>query len=128
MKYNKPEKFNPTPEELERVGQQIAKSLSSDKIVVAGDKKIRGCKNSMRVHLNSNYFGNHLYIFTKDEKHCVAIEYNPDHDFGKGSPSGARIESVEIHTNNGFFFKDTTKEINLSDVPECILELLTYLK
>lgn len=85
-------------------------------------------KNDIRVHVNPEYLGNRLYVFTKDSKHCIAVEYNPAYDFGKGSPSGARIDSVEIHTNNGFIFSEKYKEVSLSEVPECILELLTYLK
>ena len=56
-------------------------------------------KKTITVHLNPNYYGNRLYVFTKDAKHCVVVEYNPKYDFGKGSASGARIESVEIHIN-----------------------------
>lgn len=84
-------------------------------------------KNDIRVHVSLEYFGNRLYVFTKDSKHCIAVEYNPNYDFGKGNPSGARIDSVEIHTNNGFIFSERFKEISLPEVPECILELLTYL-
>ena len=85
-------------------------------------------KNDIRVHVNPEYLGNRLYVFTKDSKHCIAVEYNPTYDFGKGSPSGARIDSVEINTNNGFIFSEKYKEVSLSEVPECILELLSYLK
>lgn len=92
------------------------------------EKDFKETKNDIRVHLNSNYFGNRKYFFTKDSKHCMSIEYNPSYDFGDGSPSGARIESVEINTNNSFIFNDCQKEISLSEVPECIIELLTYLK
>lgn len=83
---------------------------------------------NIQVHLNPNYFGNRLYVFTKDSNHCVAVEYDAQFDFGNGSPSGAHIESVQIHTNNGFIFNDKWKEIKLSEIPECILELMTYLK
>lgn len=92
------------------------------------NKDMNKKKNDIRVHVNPEYFGNRLYVFTKDSKHCIAVEYNPAYDFGKGSPSGARIESVEIHTNNGFVFNKEWKEISLSEVPERIIELLTYLK
>ena len=85
-------------------------------------------KTAIRVHLNPNYFGNRLYVFTKNSKHCISVEYNPEYDFGKGSPSGARIDSVEIHTNNSFVFNERFKEISLTEIPECILELMTYLK
>ncbi len=84
-------------------------------------------KNCICVHLDPNYFGNRLYVFTKDPKHCIAVEYVPEYDFGKGSPSGARIDSVEIHTNNGFVFNEKWQEVSLSEIPECILELMTYL-
>ena len=92
------------------------------------ENDLKAKRDDLRVHLNPNYCGNRKYYFTKDSKHCIAVEYNPAHDFGKGSPSGARIDSVEIHTNNGFIFGEKYKEISLSEIPECILELLTYLK
>lgn len=92
------------------------------------EKDNKEVRNNIQIHLNSNYYGNRKYYFTKDDKHCLSVEYNPTHDFGKGSPSGARIESVEIHTNNGFVFNEELKEISLSEVPECIIELLIYLK
>jgi hypothetical protein len=92
------------------------------------DKRLCPDKNDIRVHLNPNSFGNRLYVFTKDSKHCIAVEYDPALDFGEGSPSGARIESIEIHTNNGFIFNDRYKEISISEVPKSIIELLTYLK
>lgn len=85
-------------------------------------------KESMRVHLLPDYFGNRLYYFTKDSKHCLLVEYDPKVDFGEGSPSGARIENVEIYTNNSFESFEGLTEISLSEVPKCILELLTYLK
>lgn len=84
-------------------------------------------KDGIRVHLNSDYFGKNLYVFTKDPNHCIALGYDPVYDFGKGSPSGAVIAEVEVHTNNVFIFNDKYKEISLSEVPECIIELLTYL-
>lgn len=84
-------------------------------------------KKSIRVHLNTEYFGRRLYVFTKNPKNCIAVEYDPKYDFGKGSPSGAKIDSVEIHTNNGFVFNEEWQEISLSEVPECIIGLMTYL-
>lgn len=42
MKYPKPKKFIPNQNDLERIGNDIAKSLSKDKVVIAGNKKIRG--------------------------------------------------------------------------------------
>lgn len=92
------------------------------------EKDNKADKDDIRIHLNPNYYGNKKYYFTKDDKHCLCVEYNPNHDWGEGSPSGAMIESVEIHTNNSFNFTDCQREISISDVPECILELLTYLK
>lgn len=91
------------------------------------EKDFKEKQNDIRVHLLPNYYGNRLYTFTKDSDHCLIIEYNPELDFGEGSPSGARIESVEIHTNNSSNFVGS-KEIDLAEVPKCILELLTYLK
>lgn len=85
-------------------------------------------KDDIRIHINPNYYGNRKYYFTKDDSHCLSVEYNPNNDFGIGNPSGARLELVEIHTNNGFIFGKEHKELDLDEVPECILELLSYLK
>ncbi|MCL1654910.1 hypothetical protein M2T28_20000 [Elizabethkingia miricola] len=41
-KYPKPELFVPKQEDLERIAKEIAKNLSTDKVVITGDKKIRG--------------------------------------------------------------------------------------
>lgn len=84
-------------------------------------------KPRIKVHCLTRKQGCKTYYFIKDAKHCLCIEYDPTLDFGNGSPSGSRLPAVEIHTNNAFKFQDTP-EIQLSDVPECILELLTYLK
>lgn len=92
------------------------------------EKDFKETKDDIRIHLNPNYYGNMKYYFTKDSKNCLSVEYDPSYDFGQGSPSGAMIESIEIHTNNSFMFDDKQKEISMSEVPECIIELLTYLK
>lgn len=42
----KPKLFTPTQEDLERVGNEIAENLSSDKKVIAGEKEIQGQKTS----------------------------------------------------------------------------------
>ena len=55
------------------------------------------------------------------------IAYDPTLDFGNDSPSGSRLSGIEIHMNNAFKLQNTP-EIQLSEVPECILVLLTYLK
>lgn len=41
-KYEKPKLFKPSQKDLERVGNIISENLSDQKVVVAGDKKIRG--------------------------------------------------------------------------------------
>ena len=86
-------------------------------------------KNKSRIKVNclTRRPGDQTYFFTKDAKHCFSVEYKSAWDFGKGSPSGSRLFGIEIHTNNAFILQDIP-EIPLSDVPECILELLTYLK
>lgn len=81
----------------------------------------------IRVHCLTRKPEDQTFFFTKDEKHCVCIDYNSEWDFGNGSPSGARLSGIEIHTNNAFTF-NYIPEVQLSEVPECILELLTYLK
>lgn len=109
-------------EAQEALPQDIKNKMKADK------EKARAGEKGIHIHRYGKLGQNRIYYFTKDAKHCLCIEYNPDYDFGKGSPSGARVESVEIHTNNGFLFKDDTKEISLDEVPECILDLLTFLK
>ncbi len=41
-KYAKPKLFKPNQNDLERISNVISESLSTDKLVVAGDVKIRG--------------------------------------------------------------------------------------
>lgn len=43
-KYTKPQKFTPSQKDLGRVGREIAKILSADKVVVAGTEKFQGSK------------------------------------------------------------------------------------
>lgn len=81
----------------------------------------------IKVHCLTRKPGDQTYFFTKDDKHCISIEYRSEWDFGNGSPSGCRLSEVEIHTNNAYYFK-YIPEIQLSEVPECIIELLSYLK
>lgn len=83
--------------------------------------------SKIKIHCLTRQPGDKTYFFTKDEKHCLCVDYNSQWDFGNGSPSGSRLSEIEIHTNNAFILKNVP-EIQLSEVPECILELLTYLK
>ena len=39
-KYTKPRNFNPSQEDLKRVGRKVAENLSTDKVVVTGTEKI----------------------------------------------------------------------------------------
>lgn len=48
MKYPKPKLFVPSQQDLERVGKEIARNLSGNKIVVAGKKKFQGTKTKMK--------------------------------------------------------------------------------
>ena len=84
-------------------------------------------QSKVKIHCLTRKPGNQTYFFTKDEKHCLCIEYDSKWDFGNGSPSGSRLSEIEIHTNNAFNFQHIL-EIQLAEVPECIQELLTYLK
>ena len=84
-------------------------------------------KSRIKVHRSTRKQGLQTYYFTKDAKHCVCIEYDPTLDFGNDSPSDSRLSGIEIHMNNAFKLQNTP-EIQLSEVPECILVLLTYLK
>lgn len=84
-------------------------------------------KSKIKVHCLTRKPGDQTYFFTKDERHCLCIDYHSQWDLGNGNPSGSRLSGIEIHTNNAFEFQHIP-EIQLSEVPECILDLLTYLK
>ena len=84
-------------------------------------------QTEIKIHCLTRKPGGQTYFFTKDEKHCLCIEYYSKWDFGNGSPSGSHLFEIEIHTNNAFCFQHIP-EIQLAEVPECIQELLTYLK
>lgn len=83
-------------------------------------------KSTVKVHCLTYPNGLRTFYFTRDEKHCLRIEYDPQLDFGEGSPSGAQLSEVDIHTNNAFLLQDVP-EISLSEVPSCILNMLSYL-
>lgn len=90
------------------------------------EKDLEERQPTIKVHCLTRKPGDQTYFFTKDEKHCLCIDYNSEWDFGNESPSGSRLSEIEIHTNNAFNFQ-YIPEIQLSEVPECILELLSYL-
>lgn len=91
------------------------------------EKAMAVVQSTVKVHCLTRKPGDQTYFFTKDEKHCCCIDYRSEWDFGNGSPSGARLYDIEIHTNNAFTHQ-YVPEIQLSEVPECIIELLSYLK
>ena len=66
------------------------------------------------------------YYFTKSKRQCLSVNYNKYWDFGK-DPSGAHIDQIEIFFNNSFILDDKT-EIKIEDVPEAIIDVLSYLK
>lgn len=93
-------------------------------------KGYRQAKNDLgivKIHCLTRKPGDQTYFFTKDDKHCLCIDYQSNWDFGDGSPSGARLGEVEIHTNNAFTLT-IPPEISIEDVPKCIIDLLTFLK
>lgn len=81
----------------------------------------------VKIHCLTRKPGDQTYFFTKDDKHCLCIDYQSNWDFGEGSPSGARLGEIEIHTNNAFTLS-IPPEISIEDVPKCIIDLLTFLK
>ena len=81
----------------------------------------------VKIHCLTRKPGDQTFFFTKNEKHCLCIDYKSQWDFGAGSPSGARLDGIEIHTNNSFIF-EYIPEISIEDVPKCIIDLLTFLK
>lgn len=66
------------------------------------------------------------YYFTKSKTQCLRVEYDKSWDFGKDSPSGARLNSIEINYQNSWI-KDELTEIKIEDVPEAIVDVLRYL-
>ena len=85
-------------------------------------------RSPIKIHCLTRKPGDCTFFFTKDDKHCLAIDYQSEWDFGEGSPSGARLGEIEIHTNNSFSFQYTPPEISIEEVPKCIIDLLTFLK
>ena len=67
------------------------------------------------------------FYFTKNKRNCLMIEYDSSMDFGKFSTSGTYINKLEIHYNNGWVKKDLI-EISINEVPESVVDILTYLK
>ena len=116
---------NSTPEKQKL--QDLRENTHLAKAIVHITEALSKNKSRIKVHCSTHKQGSQTYYFTKDTTHCLCIEYDPTLDYGDGSPSGSRLSEVEIHTNNAFKLQDIP-EIQLSDVPECIRELLTYLK
>jgi len=66
------------------------------------------------------------YIFTKSKNECLRGEYDANWEFGKKSPSGARLTNIEINYQNSWV-KDELTEIKIEDVPEVVVDILRYL-
>lgn len=66
------------------------------------------------------------YYFTKSKTQCLRVEYDKGWDFGKKSPSGARLNHIEINYQNSWI-KDELTEIKIEEVPEIIVDILRYL-
>ena len=80
----------------------------------------------MLIHFKTQPYGTTTYYFTKSKNECLLVNYNESWDFGK-SPSGARLDVIEIFHKNSFILDDKI-EINIEDVPEAIIDVLSYLK
>ncbi len=65
------------------------------------------------------------YFFTASPKKCVMVEYNSQWDF-YGTPSGVHNIRVEINNNNGFLTNEM-EEISINEVPQAIVDILTFL-
>ena len=81
--------------------------------------------NPTIIHKKQVSSGVTAYYFTKSKNRCLRIEYDKQWHFGK-SPSGARLTDIEIHYQNSFM-TDELQEIELSDVPSVIVDILSYL-
>ena len=80
----------------------------------------------IKIHCSQDLDSTTTYFFTKSENECLSIRYDKQWDFGK-SPSGVHLDEIELHYNNSFI-KDNLTEIQFEDVPEAIIDLLSYLK
>jgi hypothetical protein len=80
------------------------------------------------IHKSKNPDNTTTYFFTKSKNECISIVYVYDKqwDYGKSS-SGVHLSDIEIHYHNSYI-KDNLTEIQLKDVPEAIIDLLSYLK
>jgi len=65
------------------------------------------------------------YYFTASEKKCVMVVYDSQWDF-YGTPSGVHEILIEIHNNNAFI-PNSMEEISIDEVPQAIIDLLTFL-
>ncbi|MDR2919702.1 MAG: hypothetical protein LBV72_10115 [Tannerella sp.] len=83
--------------------------------------------NKIAIHCKKHSDNITTYYFTKSKDKCLLIRYDKQWDFGKNSPSGAHFSEIEIHNMNSFI-KDDLTEIKIEDVPEAIIDLLSFLK
>ena len=65
------------------------------------------------------------YYFTASPNKIVLVSYDSEWDF-YGTPSGASNIQVEIHNNNSFILSNV-EEISIEEVPQAIVDLLTFL-
>ena len=79
------------------------------------------------IHSKKNVDGTVTYYFTKSKNKCLAVEYNKRWDFGKNSPSGTHFSDIELHNQNSFKTEGMA-EVDIKDVPESIIDLLSFLK
>ncbi|NDV83388.1 hypothetical protein [Bacteroides sp. 51] len=78
------------------------------------------------VHKAENPDGTTTYYFTKSKTECLCLEYNKKWDYGKKDSSGTHISDIEIYSNNSFNTSELI-EIGINEVPESIIDLLSFL-
>jgi len=65
------------------------------------------------------------YYFKATADKCAIVSYDSQWDY-YGTPSGVHNIIVEIHNNNSFL-TEQMEEIQIDEVPQAIIDLLTFL-
>lgn len=79
---------------------------------------LKNINKNIKVHKAFRYGLPH-YIFTKDEKTCIAVVYNERHNYVWTANSG--VHEIEI------FITEEMEEISFDEVPAGVIDLLTFL-
>lgn len=81
----------------------------------------------MKIHKKKISENISLFVFSKSKNKCVEIRYDCRYDFGEKSSSGASFDEITIHNRNAVVLDDF-EEITINEVPNSIINLLTFFK